>query len=129
MTTSPAEGEKNTNQATISQGEHIKKDKGKEAMSSKDAEEVSTESVSDDETTYVPGFMVETSKKKDLKKFGFVTEDGEHVYLTKEHISTQKKIEEEAKAEAARREGEMRKEKLIDLLGPEVMNKYYNVKL
>ncbi|GJV88722.1 hypothetical protein Tco_1532660 [Tanacetum coccineum] len=48
MTTSPAEGEKNTNQATISQGEHIKKDKGKEAMSSKDAEEVSTESVSDD---------------------------------------------------------------------------------
>ncbi|GJY63241.1 hypothetical protein Tco_0464701 [Tanacetum coccineum] len=32
------------------EGEHIKKDKGKKAMSSKDAEEVSTESDSDDET-------------------------------------------------------------------------------
>ncbi|GKF01864.1 hypothetical protein Tco_0028787 [Tanacetum coccineum] len=49
--------------------------------------------------------MVESSKKKDLKKFDFVTKDGEHVYLTKEQISAQKKIEEEAKAEAARREG------------------------
>ncbi|GKC61441.1 hypothetical protein Tco_1089039, partial [Tanacetum coccineum] len=34
----------------------------------------------------------------------------EHVHLTEEHISAQKKIEEEAKAEDARREGEMRKE-------------------
>ncbi|GKC13473.1 hypothetical protein Tco_1010255 [Tanacetum coccineum] len=69
--------------------------------------------------------MVESSKKEDLKKFEFVTKDGEHVHLTKEQISAQKKIEEEAKAkaEAARREGEMRKEELIDLLSPEVMNK------
>nr|GFA97689.1 hypothetical protein [Tanacetum cinerariifolium] len=36
---------------------------------------------------------------------------------------------QEAKAEAARREEEMRKEELIDLLGPEVVNKYYNDKL
>ncbi|GJV29389.1 hypothetical protein Tco_1385837 [Tanacetum coccineum] len=111
------------------EGEHIKKDKGKKAMSSKDAEEVSTESDSDDETTYVPGFMVESSKKKDLKKFDFVTEDGEHVHLTIEQISAHNKIEEEAKAKAARHEGEMRKEELIDLLGPEVVNKYYNDKL
>ncbi|GKA60246.1 hypothetical protein Tco_0759653 [Tanacetum coccineum] len=90
-------------------GEHIKKDKGKKAISSKDAEEVSTESDSDDKTTHVPGSMVESSKKKDLKKFDFVTKDGEHVHLTEEQISAQKKIEEEAKAEAARREGEMRK--------------------
>ncbi|GJS11926.1 hypothetical protein Tco_0368722 [Tanacetum coccineum] len=41
----------------------------------------------------------------------------------------QKKIEEEAKAEVARREGEIRKEELIDLLGPEVVKKYYNDKL
>ncbi|GJR87097.1 hypothetical protein Tco_0211108 [Tanacetum coccineum] len=109
--------------------EHIKKDKGKKAMSSKDAEEVSTESDSDDETTYVPGSMVESSKKKKLKKFDFVTESREHVHLTEEHISAQKKIEEEAKAEAARHEGEMRKKELIDLLGPEVMNKYYIDKL
>ncbi|GJW68737.1 hypothetical protein Tco_0123161 [Tanacetum coccineum] len=65
-------------------------------MSSKDAEEVSTESDSNNETTHVPGSM---------------------------------KIEEEANAEAARREGEMRKEEPIDLLGPEVVNKYYNENL
>ncbi|GJT02720.1 hypothetical protein Tco_0823889 [Tanacetum coccineum] len=177
--TMPAEGEKNTNQATISQlfqrraekvnlnktqpekttpslippiittttqmqspfpqrapkdssqtkGEHIKKDKGKKAMSLEDAEEESTESDFDNETTHVPGSTVESSKKKELKKFYFVTEGGEHVHLTKEQISAQKKIEEEAKAEAAKREGEIRKEELIDLLGLEVVNKYYNDKL
>ncbi|GJV05487.1 hypothetical protein Tco_1343143 [Tanacetum coccineum] len=55
-----------TNNQTISS--FFKKDKGKKAMSSKDAEEVSTESESDDETTHVPGSMVEYSKKKELKK-------------------------------------------------------------
>ncbi|GJU36172.1 hypothetical protein Tco_1184526 [Tanacetum coccineum] len=98
-------------------------------MSSKDAEEVSTESESDDETKHVAGSMVESSKKKELKRFDFVTESGEHVHLTKEQIITQKKIEEEVKAKAARREGEIRKKELIDLLGPEVVNKYYNDKL
>ncbi|GKD35820.1 hypothetical protein Tco_1251329, partial [Tanacetum coccineum] len=39
------------------------------------------------------------------------------------------KIKEEAKAEAARRDGEMRKEELINLLGLKVMSKYYNDKL
>ncbi|GKC79748.1 hypothetical protein Tco_1130522 [Tanacetum coccineum] len=83
-------------------GENIKKYKGKKAMSLKDAEEVSTESDFDDETTYVLSSMVESSKKKELKKFNF----------------------EEAKDKAAKREGEMRKEELIDLLGLEVVNKY-----
>ncbi|GJY86046.1 hypothetical protein Tco_0500072 [Tanacetum coccineum] len=109
--------------------EKTKIDKGKKVMSLKDAKEESIESNSDDETTHVPGFKVESSNKKELKRFEFVTEDGEHVHLTKEQISAQKKIEEEAKAKAARREGEIRKEELIDLLGPEVMNKYYNDKL
>ncbi|GJX41902.1 hypothetical protein Tco_0256892 [Tanacetum coccineum] len=98
-------------------------------MSSKDAEEVSTESGSDNETTHVPSSIVESSKKKELKFFNFVTKSGEHVHITEEQISAQKKIEEEAKAEAARHESEMRKEELIDLLGPEVVNKYYNDKL
>ncbi|GJR63698.1 hypothetical protein Tco_1505860 [Tanacetum coccineum] len=154
--TMPAEGEKNTNQATISQlfqkraennaeKENLNnqqpksttppattiippKDKGKQAMSLEDAEEVSTESDFDDETTYVPGSIIESSKKKDLKKFDFVNEDGDHVHLTEEQINAQKKIEEEAKAEATRREGEMWKKELIDLLGTEVVNKYYNDK-
>ncbi|GJZ14618.1 hypothetical protein Tco_0550295 [Tanacetum coccineum] len=109
--------------------EQTKIDKGEKAMSSKNAEEESTESDFDDETIHVPGSTIESSKKKELKRFDFVTEDGEHVYLTKEQISAQKKIEEEAKAEVARHEGEIRKEELIDLLGPEVVNKYYNDRL
>nr|GEY12726.1 hypothetical protein [Tanacetum cinerariifolium] len=110
-------------------GEHIKKDKGKKAVSLKDAEEVSTENDSDNETTHVPGSMVKSSKKKEFKKFDFVIESEEHVHLTEEHISAPNKIKKEAKAEASRREGEMRKEDPIDLLGPGVMNKYYNDKL
>ncbi|GKE98341.1 hypothetical protein Tco_0021692, partial [Tanacetum coccineum] len=77
----------------------------------------------DDETRHVPGSMVESSRIKKGKKFDFVTEDGKHFHLTEEQINQQKEIEEEAKAEAARREGEIRKEELIDLLGPEVVNK------
>ncbi|GKF24403.1 hypothetical protein Tco_0076725 [Tanacetum coccineum] len=110
-------------------GGHIKKDKGKKALSSEEAEKESIESGSDDVTTHMPGFMVESYKKKELKKFYFVIESGEHVYLTKEHISAQKKIEEEVKAEASRHKGEIRKEELTDLLGLEVVNKYYNDKL
>nr|GEX95160.1 hypothetical protein [Tanacetum cinerariifolium] len=98
-------------------------------MSSKDAKEESTKSDSDDETTHVYDSMVESYKKNEFKRFDFVTKDGEHVHLTKEQISAQKKIEEEAKAKATRREGEIKKEELIDLLGPEVVNKYYNDKL
>ncbi|GJV17597.1 hypothetical protein Tco_1362920 [Tanacetum coccineum] len=37
-------------------------------MSSKDVEEESIESDSDNETTHVPGFTVESSKKKELKR-------------------------------------------------------------
>ncbi|GJU75183.1 hypothetical protein Tco_1272253 [Tanacetum coccineum] len=110
-------------------GKHIKEDKGKKALSSEEAEKESTKSGSDDETKYMPSSMVKSSKKKELKKFNFVTESREHVHLTKEQISAQKEIEEEAKAKAARREGEIRKEELIDLLGLEVVNKYYNDKL
>nr|GEZ44831.1 ribonuclease H-like domain-containing protein [Tanacetum cinerariifolium] len=84
---------------------------------------------SDDEATHMPGSMVESSKKKELKKFDFVTKSVEHIHLTKEYISAQKKIEEKVKAKAARRAGEIRKEELIDLLGLEVVNKYYNDKL
>ncbi|GKA05729.1 hypothetical protein Tco_0684849 [Tanacetum coccineum] len=110
-------------------GEHIKEDKGKKALSSKEGEKESTKNGFDDETTRIHGSMVESSKKKELKKFDFVTESGEHVHLTKEYISAQKKIEEEVKAKAARHEGEIRKEELIDLLSLEVVNKYYNDKL
>ncbi|GJY43034.1 hypothetical protein Tco_0431247 [Tanacetum coccineum] len=131
--TRPTEGEKDTNQATISQlfqrrGEHIKEDKGKKALSSKEAEKASTDSDSDDET-HVTGSMVEPSRTKKLNKFDFITKDGRHIHLTEEEINHQKKLEEDAKAEAAKQEGEVRIAELVDLLGPKVVKKYYNDKL
>nr|GFA26149.1 hypothetical protein [Tanacetum cinerariifolium] len=53
----------------------------------------------------------------------------EHIHLIEEELNHQKKIEEDAKAEAAKRKSEVRKEELVDLLGPDVVNKYYNDKL
>nr|GEW45647.1 hypothetical protein [Tanacetum cinerariifolium] len=97
------------------EGEQTKIKKGKKVMSLKDAEEESTESDSDDdETIHMLGFMVESSKKKELNKFDFVTENEEHVHLTEKQINQQKKIEEEAKSETARREGEIKKEEEDD---------------
>ncbi|GKE02375.1 hypothetical protein Tco_1390358 [Tanacetum coccineum] len=86
------------------EGEHIKKNKGKKAVSSEEAVKESTGSGSDDDETHLLGSMIESSRIK-------------------------KKIEEEATAEVAKRESRVRKEELIDLLGPEVVNKYYNDKL
>ncbi|GJT88923.1 hypothetical protein Tco_1070640 [Tanacetum coccineum] len=80
------------------EGEHIKKTKGKKALSSEEVVKESTGSDSDDDETYLSGSMVESSRIK-------------------------KKIEEEAKAEVAKRKSGVRKEELIDLLGPEVVNK------
>ncbi|GJU13164.1 hypothetical protein Tco_1135560 [Tanacetum coccineum] len=108
---------------------HIKKDKGKKALSSEEAVKESTKSDSDDDETHLSGSMVESSRIKKVKKFDFVAEDGKHIHLTKEQINQQKKIEEEAKAEAAKHESKVRKEELINILGPEVVNKYYNDKL
>ncbi|GKE77432.1 hypothetical protein Tco_1543552, partial [Tanacetum coccineum] len=42
---------------------------------------------------------------KKVKKFDFVTKDGRHIHLSEEQINNQKKLEEEAKAEAAKQEG------------------------
>ncbi|GJR68899.1 hypothetical protein Tco_0014964 [Tanacetum coccineum] len=72
----PAEGEKNTQQVTISYptksssqlvGELIKKDKGKEVMSSKDVEEEKTKSDSDDDTINLTALMEDL--EDDLKDF------------------------------------------------------------
>ncbi|GKB12417.1 hypothetical protein Tco_0846340, partial [Tanacetum coccineum] len=95
---------------------NIKKDKGKKALSLEEAEKESTNSDSDDDETHVTGSMVESSRIKKVKKFDFVPEDEKHVHLTEEQINQKKKIE-------------VRKEELIDILGPKVVNKYYNDKL
>ncbi|GJV38790.1 hypothetical protein Tco_1417230 [Tanacetum coccineum] len=87
------------------EGEHIKKDKGKKAMSSEGAEKESTKTSSgsdDDEASQLTGSMAESSKKKKMKKFDYVTEGGADIHLTEEQISEQKRIEEDAKAEATK---------------------------
>ncbi|GJS94802.1 hypothetical protein Tco_0801770 [Tanacetum coccineum] len=100
----------------------------KKALSLKEAEKESTDNDSDDEA-HVTGSMVEPSRTKKLKNFDFITEDGTHIHLTEEEINHQKKLEEDAKAEAAKQEGEVWKSKLVDLLAPKVVKKYYNDKL
>ncbi|GJZ62471.1 hypothetical protein Tco_0618608 [Tanacetum coccineum] len=92
------------------EGELTKKDKGKVAMSSKDAKEESAKSNSDDDTINLAGSIVESSKKKKMKKFDFVTKGGEHVHFTKEQIKEHKRIGESVKADAAKQEVEERKE-------------------
>ncbi|GJT59606.1 hypothetical protein Tco_1003139 [Tanacetum coccineum] len=79
-------------------GEHIKKDKGKKALSSEEAKKESTDIDFDDDETHVTESMVESSRIKKVKKFDFVTKDGKHIHLTEEQINQQKKIEEKAKA-------------------------------
>ncbi|GJS31009.1 hypothetical protein Tco_0491629 [Tanacetum coccineum] len=88
-------------------------------MSLEEAKKESTNSDSDDDETYVTGSMVDSFRLKKVKKFDFVTEGGMHIHLTEEEINQQKKLEEDVKAEAAKQEGEVRKEELVDLLGPE----------
>ncbi|GJR14862.1 hypothetical protein Tco_0797514 [Tanacetum coccineum] len=77
----------------------------------------------------LPSSKVESSRNKKLKKFDFVTKDGDHIHLSKEQIKAQKKIKESTKAEAAKHEVEVRKEELVDLFGPDVVSKYYKAKL
>ncbi|GKD81452.1 hypothetical protein Tco_1348291, partial [Tanacetum coccineum] len=76
------------------EGELIMKDKGKEVMSSKDAKEEDTKSNSEDDHVNPADSMVETSKKKKLKTFSFVTQGNEQIHLTAEKIEEQKRIKE-----------------------------------
>ncbi|GJU91215.1 hypothetical protein Tco_1303638 [Tanacetum coccineum] len=66
---------------------------------------------------------------KKLKKFDFITEYGDHIHLIEEQINAQKKIKESVKAEATKHKVEVRKEEMVDLLGPDVVSKYYKAKL
>ncbi|GKD17071.1 hypothetical protein Tco_1206229, partial [Tanacetum coccineum] len=131
---SPAEGEKNTKDAdnenlkqqpTITtppttssfQSPLFPKSKGKEVMSSKDAEDEETESDSEDDHANPVVSMVESSKQKKMKKFSFITKGGEQIHVTTEKIEEQKRIEESLKAELAKQEVEKVKDELINLMG------------
>nr|GEZ04970.1 hypothetical protein [Tanacetum cinerariifolium] len=109
--------------------ERIKKDQGKATMSSMDNEEKETESDFENDDANPGDLMVESSKKKKLKRFDFVTEGGEHVYYTTEKIEEQERIEESLKAELAKQEVEKVKNDLVYLIGIDVVTKYYKNKL
>ncbi|GJS67867.1 hypothetical protein Tco_0682432 [Tanacetum coccineum] len=131
--THPVEGKKNIktsyNHSSSPQpeGELIKKDKGKKAMSSRDAGEEGIETESDEAN--LTGPMGESSKKKKLKKFDFVIEGGDHIHLTVKQIKEQKRIEESIKADLAKQEMVLGKKELVDLLGIDVVKGFYKAKL
>nr|GEU89836.1 hypothetical protein [Tanacetum cinerariifolium] len=91
-----------------SEGELVK-NKGKKSMSHEETKEKDPESVSGAEIK-LTGSMGESSKKKHLKKFDFVTKQGENVRLTVEQIKEQNRIKELVKADMAKKEKEIGKE-------------------
>ncbi|GKC38128.1 hypothetical protein Tco_1050512 [Tanacetum coccineum] len=97
-------------------------------MSHKEAEEEEFETDSKP-TVMLTGFIVESSKKKHLKKFDFVTKKGNHVHLIEEQIKEQKRIEESLKADMDKKEEELGKEELDDLLGIDVVTNVYKAKI
>ncbi|GJW13640.1 hypothetical protein Tco_0017773 [Tanacetum coccineum] len=124
----PTKLENSPKSSLQTKGELIKKDKGKKAISSKDVEEGDTRSDSDEDAS-LTGSMVESSKKKKMKKFDFVIEGGDHIHLTAVQIKEQKKIEESVKADLAKKEVELGKDELVDLLGIDVVTDFYKAKL
>nr|GEW64633.1 hypothetical protein [Tanacetum cinerariifolium] len=110
------------------EGEIIKKEKGKKAMSLKDVEKERIESESYEEAN-LTGTIGESSKKKKMKKFDFITRGGDHIHLIEEQINEQKRIEESIKAELAKQKVEVGKEELVDLLGIDVVKGFYKAKL
>ncbi|GJY69991.1 hypothetical protein Tco_0472973 [Tanacetum coccineum] len=90
-------------------------------MSSKYAEEEVTESDSENDYANLANSIVESSNKKKLKKFDFVTEGGEQFYFTAEKIKEQKRIEESLKADLSKQEVEKCKNELVDLMGIDVI--------
>nr|GEV47022.1 hypothetical protein [Tanacetum cinerariifolium] len=149
--TMPAEGEKDTNQATISQLFQRRADKIAEAEKKLNQHPKSTTPPTT--TPINPPIITTTTQmqtplqspprsssqpegehiKKDKGKKVMSSEEAEKESPesdnNEEAYVTGSMLEEEAKAEAAKQEGEVRKAELIDLLGPEVVHKYYNYKL
>ncbi|GJT56476.1 hypothetical protein Tco_0991530, partial [Tanacetum coccineum] len=69
------------------------------------------------------GSLVESSKHKHLKKFAYVNEQGETFLMPEEEIKNQKKVEQDIKADLTKKEIQLGREELIDLLGFDVVEK------
>ncbi|GKD78528.1 hypothetical protein Tco_1341149, partial [Tanacetum coccineum] len=151
--TMPAEGEKDTNQATISQLFQRRAEKIDEAE--KENLNQQPKPTTPPTTTPInPPIITTTTQmqiplqspprsssqpegehiKKDKGKKVMSSEEAEKESTESDsneeaYVAGSMELEEEAKAKAAKEEGEVRKAELIDLLGPEVVHKYYNYKL
>ncbi|GKB99592.1 hypothetical protein Tco_0985729 [Tanacetum coccineum] len=73
------------------------------------------------------GSLVESSKHKHLKKFAYVNEQGETFLMPEEEIKNQKKVEQDIKADLTKKEIQLGREELIDLLGFDVVEKAVTV--
>ncbi|GJU43749.1 hypothetical protein Tco_1201015 [Tanacetum coccineum] len=146
--TIPAEGEKNTNQATISQLFQRRADKNAKKTNLNKQPESTTPLTTPIITPIIPTTTYkqspffqsspkspsqpegeQTKKDKGKKAMSLKDNKEESSESDLDDENTSYKIEEEAKAEAAKQEGEVRRAELVDLLGPEVVSKYYNAKL
>ncbi|GJR39451.1 hypothetical protein Tco_1087644 [Tanacetum coccineum] len=75
-----------TKSSSQPEGEHTKKDKGKKALSSEEAEKESTDSDFDDDETRVAGSMVESSRIKKAKKFDFIRSRMDYIHTTEAEL-------------------------------------------
>nr|GEW12504.1 hypothetical protein [Tanacetum cinerariifolium] len=135
----PAEREKDTNQATISQLFQRRAEKdaeaGKRNQKTQQPKQTTQPTTTPIIITHLQSPPRSTSQpdgehiKKDKGKKVLSSEEAEkereHIHLTEEQVNHQKKLDEKAKAGAAKQEGEAKKAGLIDLLGPEIVHKYY----
>nr|GEV29481.1 cysteine and histidine-rich domain-containing protein RAR1 [Tanacetum cinerariifolium] len=142
--TSPAEGEKNTNQAITSQlfqrkiakdakKANLKKQPTPKTPQTTSAFQSSFSSSPPRSSPQNEGELIKKDKGKATMSFKDdgeeETESGEHIHFTAEKIEEQKRIEESPKAKLAKQEVEKVKNKLVDLMGIDVVTKYYKNKL
>ncbi|GKC70026.1 hypothetical protein Tco_1115909 [Tanacetum coccineum] len=82
-------------------------------------------------TSQSEGELIKNKGKKAMSHKEVEEEESksDHVHLTKEQIKEQKRIEESIKADMAKKELEMGKEELVDLLGIDVVTNVCKVKM
>nr|GFB47205.1 hypothetical protein [Tanacetum cinerariifolium] len=73
--------------------------------------------------------MFESSKQKRLKKFAYVNKQGESFLMTEEEIKNQKKVEQHIKVDLTKKEVELGREELVDLLRLEVVENVCKAKM
>nr|GEV79945.1 hypothetical protein [Tanacetum cinerariifolium] len=145
--TMPAEGEKNTNQATISQlfQRKAKKNAKKENLNNQQPKPIPPIITT---TNQMQSHLQSTPKSSSQPEGEHIKKDkGKKEMSSKEAkkestnddsndddddetlVTGSMKIDEDAKAKATKQKREVRKVELVDLLGLKVVNKYYNDKL